>query len=191
MENENLKLWNLVEKTNPNYTKKANVKGNNITSIAPQFQILNATEQFGIYGVKWGFRDIEVDYTLVPICGLVYWKAIFFFPDGEFPATNSISIWRNNEMTKADDQFAKKVETDSLTKCLSKLGFNADIFLGKFENDRYIEDLKTEFNPMVDYKVNLNNCKSLHDLKKVFGNMPREKQEAYTKLKDKLKLELQ
>ena len=149
---DNLELWNKVEKTNPNYTKEANVKGNKITSIAPQFQILNATEHFGIYGVTWGFKDIEIDYTLVPVCGLVYWKAIFFFPKGEFPATNSISIWRDGAMTKADDQFAKKVETDSLTKCLSKLGFNADIFLGKFDDPRYVNDVKKEFAPKVEPK---------------------------------------
>ena len=143
----NLDLWDKVEKTNPKYTKKANVKGNQITSIAPQFQIKNATEHFGVYGEKWGFKDIEIDYTLVPVCGLIYWKAIFFFPNGEFPATNSISIWRDGAMTKADDQFAKKVETDSLTKCLSKLGFNADIFLGKFDDIRYVEDMNQEFNP--------------------------------------------
>ena len=144
---DNLELWNKVEKTNPNYTKDANVKGNKITSIAPQFQILNATEHFGVYGVSWGFKDIEIDYTLVPVCGLIYWKALFFFPKGEFPATNSISIWRDGAMTKADDQFAKKVETDSLTKCLSKLGFNADIFLGKFDDPRYVNDVKKEFAP--------------------------------------------
>jgi hypothetical protein len=147
MEKDNLKLWRAVEKTNPNYTKEANVKGNKITSIAPQYQILNATEHFGIYGSKWGFKEIELDYTLVPVCGLVYWKAIFFFPNGEFPITNSISIWRDGAMTKPDDQFAKKVETDSLTKCLSKLGFNADIFLGKFDDPRYLSEVKEEFKP--------------------------------------------
>ena len=146
MENkDNLELWKKVEKTNPNYTKKANVKGNNITSIAPQFQIMNATEHFGIYGVTWGFKDIKIDYTLVNSTGLIYWHAIFFFPNGEFPATNSISVWRDGARTKPDDQFAKKVETDSLTKCLSKLGFNADIFLGKFDDVRYVEEVKKEF----------------------------------------------
>ena len=144
---DNLELWNKVEKTNPNYTKKANVKGNNITSIAPQFQLMNATEHFGVYGSTWGFKDINIDYTLVPVCGLVYWSATFFFPNGEFPATNSVSIWRDGAMTKADDQFAKKVETDTLTKCLSKLGFNADIFLGKFDDNRYLDEVKKEFAP--------------------------------------------
>ena len=50
-------------------------------------------------------------------------------------------------MTKIDDNFAKKLETDTLTKALSKLGFNADIFLGKFDDIRYVEDLNKEFNP--------------------------------------------
>ena len=146
MSKENLKLWESVEKTNPNYTKKANVKGNQITSIAPQYQIKNATEHFGVYGDKWGFRNINIDYTLVDKTGLIYWSAEFYFPNGSFPATNTISVWRDGAMTKPDDQFAKKVETDSLTKCLSKLGFNADIFLGKFDDVRYVEEMRQEFN---------------------------------------------
>ena len=173
---DNLELWKKVEVTNPDYTKTANVKGNKITSIAPQFQILNATEQFGIYGVTWGFKDIEIDYTLVPVCGLVYWKAIFFFPKGEFPATNSISIWRDGAMTKADDQFAKKVETDSLTKCLSKLGFNADIFLGKFEDGRYLAEIKEEFKePKNKIKLEINSDHFFNGL---------EKKATYEKMKE-------
>ena len=62
---DNLKLWKAVEKTNPKYTKKANVGGNQITSISPQYQIMNVTEQFGSYGKTWGFKQIELDYTLV------------------------------------------------------------------------------------------------------------------------------
>jgi len=62
--NTNLELWHKVEKTNPKYTKQANVGGNKITSIAPQFQIMNVTEQFGSYGKTWGFKNIQLDYTL-------------------------------------------------------------------------------------------------------------------------------
>ena len=141
---DNLELWKSVEKTNPKYTKKANVKGNNITSIAPQFQIMNATEKFGVYGRTWGFRKMDIDYTLMGI-GLVSFKATFYFPDGEFETINSIQLYRDNAMTKIDDNFAKKLETDTLTKCLSKLGFNADIFLGKFDDLRYLDEVTKEF----------------------------------------------
>lgn len=159
---DNLKLWKSVEKTNPNYTKNANVKGNKITSISPQFQIMNATEQFGVYGVTWGFREMNIDYSLKDI-GLVSFKATFYFPNGEFQTINSIQLYKDNANTKIDDNFAKKLETDTLTKCLSKLGFNADIFLGKFEDIRYTEELKAEFNkpePPKDYTRQISMLKS-------------------------------
>jgi hypothetical protein len=145
MEKSNkLKLWESVEKTDPKYTKKANVKGNKITSIAPQYQILNATRQFGPYGESWGFKDMKIGYELKEL-GLATFKANFYYPTGEFEIINSVSLFMDNAKTKVDDNFAKKLETDTLTKALSKLGFNADIFLGKFDNDRYLDQLKEEF----------------------------------------------
>ena len=143
--NTNLELWNRVEKTNPKYTKKANVGGNNITSIAPQYQIKNVTEQFGIYGKTWGFKQLNFDYSLVSEFGLVVLDAVFFFPDGEFPIKNAQKLFMDNAKTKIDDNFAKKLETDTLTKAISKLGFNADIFLGLFDDVKYLADVTKEF----------------------------------------------
>jgi hypothetical protein len=141
---KNLELWSKVEKTNPEYTKKANVKGNLLTSIAPQYQIKQATEQFGVYGIGWGFRSMEFDYTLANI-GMATFKAVFYFPNGEFEIVNSVQLYKDGAQTKIDDDFAKKVETDTLTKALSKLGFNADIFLGKFDDIKYVQQMKQEF----------------------------------------------
>lgn len=145
MSSNNLELWNKVEKTNPSYTKKANVKGNNITSIAPQYQIKQATEQWGAYGTKWGFKTMGFDYTLSNI-GMVTFNAVFYYPCGSFPICNSVQIYKDGAKTKIDDDFAKKVETDTLTKALSKLGFSADIFLGKFDDVKYVAEMKQEFN---------------------------------------------
>lgn len=190
MEKNNLELWNKVEKTNPNYTKKANVKGNNITSIAPQFQIMNATEQFGVYGTTWGFKNMNIDYSLMDK-GLVSFKATFYFPEGEFETINSVSLYRDNAMTKVDDNFAKKLETDTLTKALSKLGFNADIFLGKFDDVRYLADVTKEFKPtVITPSEKLNKCKTLAELQTAYTSLTRTEQTAMTELKDKLKLTL-
>ena len=144
---DNLKFWKSVEKTNPNHTKAANVKGNKITAISPQYQILQATEKFGMYGKTWGFKAIELNTNLND---LVVFKGQFFYPDGEFPIISSISIWRDNAKTKLDDDFGKKVETDALTKALSKLGFNADVFMGLYDDNRYVTALKEEFNKPVE-----------------------------------------
>ncbi len=141
----NLELWHKVEKTNPKYTKKANVKGNNITAIAPQYQIKNVTEQFGSYGSTWGFRSLDFDYTLVDSLGLVVLHAVFYYPGGEFPIKNAQNIFIDNAKTKIDDNFAKKLETDTLTKAISKLGFNADIFMGLFDDVKYLAEVTKEF----------------------------------------------
>lgn len=150
MENNNLELWNKVEKTNPNYTKKAKVGGMSITAIAPQYQIMMVTEQFGVYGKTWGFKNIQLDYSLVEKYDMVVFKGTFFFPEGQFEIVNSCKLFMDRNKKMLDDNFAKKIETDTLTKAISKLGFNADIFLGKFDDVRYLNEVKKEFQPKVE-----------------------------------------
>ena len=146
---DNLKLWKSVEKTNPAHTKNANVRGNKITAIAPQYQIMQATEQFGSYGTTWGFKTVSIDGSLMSV-GLVTFKGLFFYPGGEFEILSSIGIYRDNAQTKIDDDFGKKVETDALTKALSKLGFNADVFMGMYDDNRYVEQMNEEFAELTD-----------------------------------------
>tara|TARA_R110000851_G_scaffold107276_1_gene227336 strand:- start:571 stop:1173 length:603 start_codon:yes stop_codon:yes gene_type:complete len=143
----NLELWHKVEKTNPKYTKAAKIGGMNITAIAPQYQIMLATEQFGPYGKGFGFRSIELDYSLIEVFKLVVFKGVFFYSGGEFTIINSSKMYmdRNEKMVDAD--FAKKIETDALTKALSKLGFNADVFMGRFDDHKYVAEINAEFNP--------------------------------------------
>lgn len=43
-----------------------------------------------------------------------------------------------------DMEASKKSLTDAIKKCLSMLGFNADIFLGMFDDREYVEALKIE-----------------------------------------------
>lgn len=142
---DSLALWSRVEKTNPAYTKKVNVGGHQITSIAPQYQILNATREFGPYGKSWGFRRVTINNELAMSHDVVTVNCLFFFPGGEFEIISSIKLHKDNAKTKVDDDFAKKVETDALTKALSKLGFNADIFLGRFDDVKYVEEVTAEF----------------------------------------------
>jgi hypothetical protein len=192
-EKSNLDLWNRVEKTDPKHTKKANVKGNNLTSIKPQYQIYNATKEWGSYGSTWGFKNIELGFELKDV-GLITFKATFYYPSGEFETLNTISFWRDNAQTKLDDEFAKKVETDSLTKCLSKLGFNADVFMGRFDDLRYVEEVKKEFNRDADevskqkekdrFLNFINNCTDIEKLKEVQGWVSKQNNKAFTSLYD-------
>jgi len=195
---DNLKLWKLVEKTNPKYTKKANVGGNQITSISPQYQIMNVTEQFGSYGKTWGFKQIELDYTLVPEFNLIVFKAIFFYPGGEFPTINSVKMFMDNAKTKIDDNFAKKVETDTLTKCISKIGFNADIFMGKFDDVRYLAEVTKEFAPKIELtaeqnanEILLHNAENKESLGLIYKSLSMEEQKRTKALTIELKNDLE
>ena len=190
---DNLSLWNSVEKTNPKYTKKAKVGGMSITAIAPQYQIMMVTEQFGVYGKTWGFKNIELDYSLVEKYDMVVFKGTFFFPEGQFEIINSGKLFINNAKTMLDDNFAKKIETDTLTKAISKLGFNADIFLGKFDDVRYVNEMNAEFNPVARVKIpseKLKECKTLAELASVFTALTRTEQTSMIPGKDELKLKL-
>jgi hypothetical protein len=213
-EKNNLELWNKVEKTNPKYTKKAKIGGHEITSISPQYQIMMVTEQFGVYGQKWGFKNINLSYDLVEKLNLVVFKGTFFFPDGEFEIINSVKLYINNALTMVDDNFAKKIETDTLTKAISKLGFNADIFMGKFDDLRYVEEMNEQFNPEIKAKkdaeikksidalaltvterinrneIKLNACKTLEELVEVFTAFSNIEKREMEFLKNELKVTL-
>lgn len=150
---DNLELWKKVEKTDPAHTKKAKIGGMNITAIAPQYQVLKATEQFGPYAIKWGFRDIDFDYSLVASHGLIVFKGTFFCPDGECQIVNSAKIYMDRNQTMVDADFAKKMETDALTKVLSKMGFNADVFMGRYDDHKYVQEMQEEFAEKVDHST--------------------------------------
>jgi len=150
---DNLELWNRVEKTDPKYTKEVGY-GRKFTSVNAQYQVKNATEEFGLYGSDWGIREIEYDIMRDLPHGevLVLAKAIFAYPNGgcvrTFPISSTIKMvsWnKSKDELHLDDEWAKKIETDITTKALSKLGFNADIFLGRYDDNRYVTSMKEEF----------------------------------------------
>jgi hypothetical protein len=141
----NLKLWDTVKKTDPEHTKTVSQRGG-YTSISPQYQIRCATEAFGIYGSGWGFESIDLDMSIAESMSLVLVKAVFFYVyDGKrstFPINNS---WPIKSGTRIDNDFAKKAETNTMSKALSKLGFSADVFMGEFDNPDYVQAVGNEF----------------------------------------------
>jgi hypothetical protein len=183
-------LWNKVEKTDPAHTKKAKISGMNITAIAPQYQVMKATEQFGPYAIKWGFKNIEFDYTLVPTHKLIVFKGTFFCPDGECQIVNSAKIFMDRNETMVDADFAKKMETDALTKVLSKMGFNADVFMGRYDDHKYVAAMQQEFSgePKPDGKGLAEKYRALSDQDKcnvMWNNLSEAERTAMSKELDK------
>ena len=140
MKHNNMRIWENVCTTDPKYTKYVNQRGG-FTAIDAQYQVRTATEQFGPMGWGWGVKDETFNF----IEGMVIYQAILFYhfgSDGDNIEENEIPL-HSSMQVKPD--CVKSVATDALTKGLSKLGFNADVFLGKFDDNKYVNDLKKKY----------------------------------------------
>ena len=141
---DNMKLWESVETTDPKFTKKVNQRGG-FTAIGAQYQLRTATETFGPFGTGWGVKNERIE-KWEDVGLAVYTATLWYVSDdsnehelpSEFPIHSSIKYQNNG---RVDDDFMKKVATDALTKGLSKLGFNADVFMGMFDDNKYVNKL--------------------------------------------------
>ena len=171
---DNMQLWNSVCVTDPQHTKRVNQRGG-FTAIGAQSQIMEATKMFGPFGKGFGVSDEK--FTSFDMEGLALYQArLWYYLDGktdvihQFPIHSSIKYSVNG---RVDDDFAKKVATDALTKGLSKLGFNADVFLGKFDDNKYVNQLNGTNTP----KPSLTNAQ-VKEIKAALGLV---KDKAYVK----------
>ena len=134
----NLDLWNTVQETDPAKTKPVNLRGK-FTAIDSYYQIKRATDTFGPVGIGWGY-DAEFRFQENLAIAVV---KLWYKWDGKvaqgFPvcATNQYKTDKGH----IDEDAAKKALTDAITKALSYIGFSADVFMGKFDDNRYVAEL--------------------------------------------------
>ena len=48
------------------------------------------------------------------------------------------------KIDRPDTDWPKKLETNTISKALSKLGFNADVFMGQFDDGDYVQSLQMQ-----------------------------------------------
>lgn len=148
MSDVNMELWNKVEKTSSKHVKPVTNGGRTYSSINPTSQKKKATEVFGPYGKGWGVEPESERFDYKEFSNqtilIVYRATLFYVLDGEkcrFPisATEKMAYMTQGGKgyLKIDDEAEKKVRTNAVTKGLSELGFNADIFLGQWEDAEY------------------------------------------------------
>ena len=156
MADENMKLWRSVERTDPAQTKKITGKSYKGDSPKPHWIIMRATETFGPCGIGWGFSiDERVEngamiepghFERMHIAKVKVW----YEWDGKRGEVEHIGGTpfcgkRSDGRTFTDEDSAKKSVTDALVKALSMIGFAGDIFLGRFDDSKYVQDTREEF----------------------------------------------
>ena len=145
---QNMDLWLSLAPSDMKYLKKVEFGARKFTSIDPQYQIMKMTEKFGPVGVGWGY-NVEYDYPSTNDMVLIVAKVSIWttLPENIFgPVAGSRTFWHKDMKRPAEDA-GKMALTDALTKGLSHLGCDADVFLGKHDNKYNADDKKSDLNP--------------------------------------------
>ena len=154
---DNLAIWNANEITDLKYTKQFS-KGGGFkgTSTNATYNAKKATQTFGPLGIGWGWTVVDEkfepgqDKDIIHIVRIKLW----YKWNGErgevehFGQTQFVGKNKNGYYT--DEEAPKKSLTDAVSKCLSLLGFSADIHLGMYDDNRYINDRKEDMREGVD-----------------------------------------
>lgn len=158
MSNENLRIWRRVEKTDPQYTKGFNRGGGfRGTSTNATYLAMKATEVFGPLGIGWGVEIVDEEMmegapldeqgtreTIHKLC-VKLWYMLGEKRGEVVQYGQTTFIGKNKYGLFTDEEAPKKSLTDGMSKCLSLLGFSADIHLGRYDDNKYVADLKREF----------------------------------------------
>jgi hypothetical protein len=148
---DNLKLWLTVEKTPAEHTKKITGKSYQGTSPKPHFLVHRATETFGPCGIGWGFQIVEERIEegaggekmhLARVRVWYEWNGKR--GEVEHIGGTHFSGTRSSGKHFTDEDAPKKSVTDALVKALSMVGFAGDIFMGRYDDSKYVAELKSE-----------------------------------------------
>lgn len=142
-------LWDRLGKTDPKHTKAFTRSGGfKGTSIKPIYSYRKMTEEFGPCGEGWGINEP----TFQVVTG----------SDGEVLVYCTVSIWHGSKDKtvfgvggdkvvvkqsgglRGDDEAFKKAYTDGITNALKMIGVGADVHMGLFDDDKYVNSLAEE-----------------------------------------------
>lgn len=142
----NLDLWERVRTPDPDHLKpfdNGKFKG---TAIRPAYLARAATEQFGPVGVGWGFRVederyVEAGPVLLHVVRVLLWYKLGDTRGEVVQYGQTVLVSKNGHV---DDEAPKKSLTDAVGKCLSLLGFAADVHMGLWDGAKYGADAPRE-----------------------------------------------
>lgn len=155
---DNTRYWDKLGKTDPTHTK-AFKRGGGFTgtAIKPMWSYKRMTEEFGPCGEGWGVG--EPSFQVVPGENkevLVYCTASIWYTDpsnvvygvgGDKVVTyiKANEQFKRPERWESDDEAFKKAYTDAITNALKMIGVGADVHMGMFDDNKYVNSVANEF----------------------------------------------
>jgi len=153
--NDTTALWDRVCKTDPAAVKPITGKQYQGNSPKPYYIVRRLTEEFGPCGLGWGFNVVNErferfsDTDTLHVALVEFWYLRDGIEEGRFQQMGQTKASYMSGQGKfiLDEDAPKKSVTDALVKCASYLGFAGDIFSGRWDDSKYVAELKKEFSP--------------------------------------------
>jgi hypothetical protein len=149
MQPNNLEIWEALGKTDPAHTKKFQRAGGfKGTAMKPIWIVKRMTEHFGPCGKGWGINapTFHVEHTAevsVVYCTVsIWWET----PQNVIFGVGGDSVRKQFQSGEfVDDEAFKKAFTDAVNNALKYLGVGADVHMGQFDDNKYVQQVKAEF----------------------------------------------
>ena len=143
----NLDLWNKHADIDPAFTKPITGKAYKGTSPSPQYVIHCLTDMFGPVGQGFGW-DVAAEGWQPLGDEVLHWCRIRFWHTDRangfdaYGQTKALMKTKNGLM--ADEDAPKKSLTDAIVKAASQIGVAANIFLGRWDDQKYVAQVTEE-----------------------------------------------
>lgn len=142
-------LWDRLGKTDPAHTKgfqrAGGFKG---TAIKPMFSYRRMTEEYGPCGIGWGigeptFQVVHANDEVLVYCTVSVWHGAR--DNTVFGVGGDKALAKFQSGPRTDDEAFKKAFTDAVTNALKLIGVGADVHMGMFDDNKYVNEMKAEF----------------------------------------------
>jgi hypothetical protein len=184
----NLRIWDRLSKTDPRHTKRFQRSGGfSGTAIKPIWTILRMTEVFGPCGSGWGMEKPEFvtqpgsDGEQLVFCTTAVWYVLNGSRGVVYGVGGDKFVISQKSGLRASDEAYKMAYTDAIGNAIKFVGVAADIHMGRFDDNKYLEEVKAEFagstelpvglsqDRRVELETGLKNAGSVGDLLSVFS----------------------
>ncbi len=146
----NLELWDKVRRV-PEEHLKGFKRGGGFsgTAIKPMWSIHKMTEVFGPCGQGWGidkpdFQVVAAGNETLVFCTVRVWHGSTGQPNFVYGVGGDKVLAVFSSGPKPDDEAFKKAYTDAVTNALKLIGVGADIHMGLWDGNKYVDEPKDD-----------------------------------------------
>ena len=146
---DNLETWNRFADIDPKFTKAITGKQYSGTSPNPHYVIRCLTEMFGPVGQGFGWDVVHEEFRelggqTIHFCRIKFWHTDRTNTFDACGGTQAAYVTAKGKQM-VDEDAPKKSLTDAITKAAAQVGVASNIFLGRWDDSKYVNEVNTKF----------------------------------------------